>query len=154
MNCIQCKEYLLEYAEGTLSASLQEQVQKHIDTCPKCAEEAALFAQMTDVLHHMPEVDLPAGYHTELMQKIQKESKTVLPFPTAKRRNWKNIGLIAAAVLVVVAAGGVQGIQKLRTAQESIVAEATQQENVSDDMTQEQAVTSPQMENSTMQTPI
>lgn len=154
MNCIQCKEYLLEYAEGTLSASLQEQVQKHIDTCPKCAEEAALFAQMTDVLHHMPEVDLPEGYHTELMQKIQKESKTVLPFPAAKRRNWKNIGLIAAAVLVVVAAGGVQGIQKLRTAQESIVAEATQQENVSEDMTQEQAVTSPQMENSTVQTPI
>lgn len=153
MNCIQCKEYLLEYAEGTLSASLREQVKNHIDTCPECAEEAALFAQMTDILHHMPEVELPEGYHTELMQKIEKESKTVLPFPTAKKRNWKNIGLIAAAVVLIAAAGGVQGIQKLRTAQESVVAEVTQQDTILEDVAQEPETASSQMEQSTIQTP-
>lgn len=137
MNCIQCKEYLLEYAEGTLSDTLQKEVQAHIDTCPACAEEAALFAEMIDILQDMPEVELPEGYHAELMQKIQKESKTVLPFPTAKKRNWKNIGLVAAAVLLVAAAGGVQGIQKLRTAQEAVVAETTQQARISEDITQE-----------------
>lgn len=137
MNCIQCKEYLLEYAEGTLSDSLQKEVQAHIDACPACAEEAALFAEMTDILRDMPEVELPEGYHAELMQKIQKESKTVLPFPSAKKRNWKNIGLVAAAVLLIAAAGGVQGIQKLRTAQESVVAETTQQSRISEDITQE-----------------
>lgn len=151
MNCIQCKEYLLEYAEGTLSASLQKQVKEHIDSCPACAQEAALFAQMTDILQDMPEVDLPDGYHTELMQKIQKEAKTVLPFPTAKRRNWKNIGLIAAAVVLIAAAGGVQGIQKLRTAQDAVVAETTQPRTVSENMTQEQEATTPQMANTVTQ---
>ena len=50
------------------------------------------------------------------MQKLQVEKK-VVPFPAKKRYGWKQLGTIAAAVLVVVAAGGVKGMLEMRSNQ-------------------------------------
>ena len=61
----------------------------------------------------LPDEELPEGYHTELMQKLQAERK-VVPFPAKKKHGWKQMSMIAAAVLVVVVAGGTRGMLEMR----------------------------------------
>ena len=47
------------------------------------------------------------------MQKLQAERK-VVPFPAKKKHGWKQMSMIAAAVLVVVVAGGTRGMLEMR----------------------------------------
>ena len=61
----------------------------------------------------LPDEELPEGYHTELMQKLQAERK-IVPFPAKKKHGWKQMSMIAAAVLVVVVAGGTRGMLEMR----------------------------------------
>ena len=61
----------------------------------------------------LPDEELPEDYHTELMQKLQAERK-VVPFPAKKKHGWKQMSMIAAAVLVVVVAGGTRGMLEMR----------------------------------------
>lgn len=141
MKCSQCQEKFWDYYDGTLSAEEAAELEKHLESCPECAAEAKLVKQMLESLHTLPEAALPEGYHEELMGKIAKENlakvsdasidqtekqetSTVVPFPQKRRKNWKNFGLVAAAVVLVAAAGGIQGIQQLRAPQEAIIQEA------------------------------
>ena len=66
-----------------------------------------------NALASLPDEELPEGYHTELMQKLQAERK-VVPFPAKKKHGWKQMSMIAAAVLVVVVAGGTRGMLEMR----------------------------------------
>lgn len=141
MNCNQYQEKFWDYYDGTLTAKEAAELEKHLESCPECAAEAKMVKQMLESLHTLPEAALPEGYHEELMGKIAKENLakvsdasidqtekqeigTVVPFPQKRRKNWKNFGLVAAAVVLVAAAGGIQGIQQLRAPQEAIIQEA------------------------------
>ena len=141
MKCSQYQEKFWDYYDGTLTAEEAAELEKHLESCPECAAEAKLVKQMLESLHTLPEAALPEGYHEELMGKIAKENLAkvsdasidqtekqetgkVVPFPQKRRKNWKNFGLVAAAVVLVAAAGGIQGIQQLRAPQEAIIQEA------------------------------
>lgn len=141
MKCSQYQEKFCDYYDGTLTAEEAAELEKHLESCPECAAEAKMVKQMLESLHTLPEAALPEGYHEELMGKIAKENLAkvsdasidqtekqetgkVVPFPQKRRKNWKNFGLVAAAVVLVAAAGGIQGIQQLRAPQEAIIQEA------------------------------
>ena len=141
MKCSQYQEKFWDYYDGTLTAEEAAELEKHLESCPECAAEAKMVKQMLESLHTLPEAALPEGYHEELMGKIAKENLAkvldasidqtekqetgkVVPFPQKRRKNWKNFGLVAAAVVLVAAAGGIQGIQQLRAPQEAIIQEA------------------------------
>lgn len=148
MKCSQYQEKFWDYYDGTLTAKEAAELEKHMESCPECAAEAKMVKQMLESLHTLPEAALPEGYHEELMGKIAKENLakvsdasidqtekqetgTVVPFPQKRRKNWKNFGLVAAAVVLVAAAGGIQGIQQLRAPQEAIIQEAKNTPEVS-----------------------
>ena len=141
MKCSQYQEKFWDYYDGTLTAEEAAELEKHLESCPECAAEAKMVKQMLESLYTLPEAALPEGYHEELMGKIAKENLAkvsdasidqtekqetgkVVPFPQKRRKNWKNFGLVAAAVVLVAAAGGIQGIQQLRAPQEAIIQEA------------------------------
>lgn len=128
MKCAYCKENMWAYLEGDLSKEMQQEMEQHLQVCPDCREEMEQMQNMLQALHSLPDVALPEGYHTELMQKIEQEANTnnVVQFLKAKTKNWKNFGLVAAALLVVAAAGGVQGIQRMRQPHDAIVAEVNE----------------------------
>ena len=141
MKCSQYQEKFWDYYDGTLTAEEAAELEKHLESCQECAAEAKMVKQMLESLHTLPDAALPEGYHEELMEKIAKENLAkvsdasidqtekqetgkVVPFPQKRRKNWKNFGLVAAAVVLVAAAGGIQGIQQLRAPQEAIIQEA------------------------------
>ena len=39
MNCRECKNLLIEYAEGLLEGNLKEGVEQHLEQCPQCRKE-------------------------------------------------------------------------------------------------------------------
>lgn len=114
MNCTECSDKIWDYLDGTLSETEQTEIQAHLESCNVCKAELEEIANIRKELHGLPFVELPEGYHAELMQKLQEETK-VLPFRKKKERRWKPYSLIAAALLIVAAIGGIDGIQKYQS---------------------------------------
>lgn len=111
MKCDAVKEMLWAYLENETTETAE--IESHLAVCAACREELELQRELKNALEGLPDEELPEGYHAELMQKLQAEKK-VVPFPAKKHYGWKQLGTIAAAVLVVVAAGGVKGMLEMR----------------------------------------
>lgn len=113
MNCDKVKELLWAYLENKTTAEETAEIETHLEGCAACREELAQQKEIKDALASLPDEELPEDYHTELMQKLQAERK-VVPFPAKKKHGWKQMSMIAAAVLVVVVAGGTKGMLEMR----------------------------------------
>ena len=113
MNCDKVKELLWAYLENKTTAEETAEIETHLEGCAACREELAQQKEMKNALASLPDEELPEGYHTELMQKLQAERK-IVPFPAKKKHGWKQMSMIAAAVLVVVVAGGTWGMLEMR----------------------------------------
>lgn len=112
MKCEECKELLWFYIEETLTAEEEKQVADHIEHCASCKMQLEEIKETKNMLKSLPEVELPAGYHETLMEKLEAEQATTKEtkvISLAKRKKdkfqWKNMGLIAAAVCLVVVGG-------------------------------------------------
>ena len=126
MNCEAVKELLWAYLEKETTAEEAEKIEKHLAECADCREELEAQKAIMESLASLPEAELPEGYHTELMQKLQAEAApNVVPFPVKKKKQpmYKQWGMIAAAVLVVVAAGGMNGMLEMRESQNAVTEE-------------------------------
>lgn len=123
MNCEAVKEMLWAYLKQELTAEEAVKIEEHLKSCAKCRKERNLCKEMMETLAGLPEEELPEGYHAELMQKLKAEAAPhVVPFPQKaakkkKRPMYKQWGMIAAAVLAVVAAGGMDGLMAMRDSQ-------------------------------------
>ena len=113
MNCDKVKELLWAYLENKTTAEETAKIETHLEGCAACREELAQQKEIKNALASLPDEELPKDYHTELMQKLQAERK-VVPFPAKKKHGWKQMSMIAAAVLVVVVAGGTRGMLEMR----------------------------------------
>ncbi len=113
MNCDKVKELLWAYLENKTTAEETAEIETHLKGCAACREELVQQKEIKNALASLPDEELPEGYHTELMQKLQAERK-VVPFPAKKKHGWKQMSMIAAAVLVVVVAGGTRGMLEMR----------------------------------------
>lgn len=126
MNCEAVKEMLWAYLEKEITAEEAVKIEEHLKNCEACREELKFQQEMMETLSGLPDEELPEGYHTELMQKLQVEAASnVVPFPVRKKKQpvWKQWGMVAAAVLVVVAAGGMNGMLEMRESQNAAVQE-------------------------------
>lgn len=113
MNCDKFSEMLLDYLDDTLSNEEKIQMDMHLQSCVVCKEEMELVRENMNLLHDLPMVELPDGYHEELMAKLSSEAK-IIPITAHKAKKatnrWKQYSLVAAAALIVVASGGINGI--------------------------------------------
>lgn len=126
MNCEKCKGLLWECLAGELTKEDNEVVAEHLKSCATCQEEGEQLQRIMDSLKTLPEEELPQGYHEELMAKLAGEQKKP-PFivPNKPRYRWKQFSLLAAAIVLVAAIGGVQGVLNLRGSRGEIAQELT-----------------------------
>ena len=73
MNCETVKEMLWAYLEKETTAEEAEKIEKHLAECADCREEMETQKAIMESLASLPEAELPEGYHTELMQKLQTD---------------------------------------------------------------------------------
>ncbi|MGM9916227.1 zf-HC2 domain-containing protein [Anaerotignum sp.] len=123
MRCEDCRELLWAYLEQELNKEETAKIQQHLEACADCRGEAEAQKEIMESLRSLPEEELPEGYHQELMQKLRAEAAhNVVPFPVKKKQpKWKQLSMIAAAALVVVAAGGINGMMEMRQSQNDAV---------------------------------
>ena len=133
MNCETVKEMLWAYLEKETTAEEAVKIEEHLKNCAACREELELQKEIMDSLQNIPDEELPDGFHANLMQKLQVEAApNVVPFPVKKKKApvYKQWGMIAAAVMVVVAAGGMNGMLGMRDAQNAAVQEMQKADTV------------------------
>lgn len=125
MHCETVKEMLWAYLEQETTAEEAVKIEEHLVGCAVCREEYDAQKEILGMLSNLPEEELPEGYHEELMQKIQAEAKLV-PITAKKKKQpiWRQWGMIAAAVLMVIAAGGMEGLLSMREGQQTAVEQA------------------------------
>ena len=133
MNCEAVRELLWTYLEKETTAEEAVKIEEHLKNCAVCREELELQKEIMDSLQNLPDEELPDGFHANLMQKLQVEAApNVVPFPVKKKKApvYKQWGMIAAAVMVVVAAGGMNGMLGMRDAQNAAVQEVQKADTV------------------------
>lgn len=130
MSCNRCQGLLWQYLAGELTREDAEFVAEHLKICTSCQKEAKQLQKIMDSLKNLPDEELPQGYHEELMGKLEAEQNTT-PFvvPQRPRYRWKQFSLIAAAIVLVAAIGGIQGILSLRGNQREMTQGLTADEN-------------------------
>lgn len=127
MNCEAIKELLWAYLEKETTAEETEKIEEHLKHCADCRGELNLQKEIMDSLRMLPDAELPKGYHAELMQKLKAEAApNTVPFPQKQERKkkqtaWRQWGMIAAAVLVVAAAG--DGMLEMRESRNAAVSQ-------------------------------
>ena len=127
MNCEAVREMLWAYLEKETTVEETVKIEEHLKNCAACREELELQRELLDSLQCFSDEELPEGYHETLMQKLHAEAApNVVPFPRKagqkkKQPLWKQWGMVAAAALAVVAAGGVNGMLEMRESQNEAV---------------------------------
>lgn len=79
MNCDKVKELLWAYLENKTTAEETAEIETHLEGCAACREELAQQKEIKNALASLPDEELPEGYHTELMQKLQADADCAFP---------------------------------------------------------------------------
>lgn len=135
MSCEKIKDRIWFYLEQEITAEEAAEIEKHLEVCDDCRREMELQQEIMESLHQLPEEELPEGYHGELMEKLRSEAQPkIISFPKKtvqkKKRLLQQWGTIAAAVLVLVVAGGVDGLMKMKGSQTIAIQEEQKTESM------------------------
>ncbi len=142
MKCEKALKMMSLYLDHELDPVSEKKLLAHIAKCKSCKKEMKELKQLLKGIAEVPLIDLPIGYHEELMGKIKNTMlDNVEVLPQKRKSLWKNYGIIAAAFLLVIMAGG--GIGKIMGEnQNRLYLNETKKEGVADEESTEIAMQS------------
>jgi len=98
-DCESVQNLLSLYIDNMLSEEESNIVREHIKSCASCREELALMQSILKETKNLPEIEVSADFHKNLMEKIKAEGKPEKKFAV----NWKQAaGFVAAAAVVAL----------------------------------------------------
>ena len=108
-NCDEIVELISASLDGQLTADEQTALNEHIACCPACSALLDDLSALHLAAAELEEVPAPAGFAASVMGVIaaetaQETKSNVIPFAPRKprRSHWKNWGVTAAAIAIVV----------------------------------------------------
>lgn len=114
MTCNEFMELIEPYMEDRLTAVEREAFEAHMETCEACRIAFQNTVIVIEELHEI-ETELPTGFHSDLMGKINElnDEQEVIPLATTKKRKkvkpqWLAYGSAAAIFLIFLASGGME----------------------------------------------
>ena len=87
------------YIDNELNDEELEHFENHLKQCPACKEEMKQLKEMLFQVRNLEEIELPKGFHEEVMKKIQDTNKIK---PKGKFRRY---GLVASMFLMLASIG-------------------------------------------------
>jgi hypothetical protein len=72
MDCKQCKKLLSKFLDHDLDQSQQALMQKHIQSCPACAQSLESINEMVRMMHNLKEVNPPDDFIDNVNKKLDK----------------------------------------------------------------------------------
>ncbi len=97
-----CDEYIIlmnMLIDGEASPEERQRLSEHLNVCESCRAEYARLKYMADVMRDMQQ-EVPENLHSSIMSKIPASKQVKIPFYRSK-----SFGLVAAACLMIAAAG-------------------------------------------------
>ena len=71
MQCKEINSLVMKYFDGNISELEREMIIKHNDKCSGCAEEFAVLREALDILEKFPEIEVPVGFESRVMEGIK-----------------------------------------------------------------------------------
>jgi len=60
----------MKYFDGNISELEREMIIRHNEKCNRCAEEFEILRNAIDTLEELPEIEVPAGFESRVMEGI------------------------------------------------------------------------------------
>lgn len=115
MNCFEIEEHLLDYVDNELSASMQQVVAEHLQTCLACRKEVENYRKTAMLLQLRAVPEPPEKYWDQSWEKIRAGfqarvlpmSEMTLHVPARwqwlERFNWRPLVGVAAMFALIIA---------------------------------------------------
>ncbi len=72
INCENFEDFLSAYYEKSLNSEEKSYFEKHLESCPSCKEKYDAFIDMMSTLKNCEEVEVPADFHINLMENLER----------------------------------------------------------------------------------
>lgn len=110
--CEWVQDHVIQYEDGELDSQLSQRVELHLRSCARCTAEAAAYAQLNEVLHQAPEVDISPTFAARVVAEvrrrfIQAKSMSFADWWESVRIGWRTVVIVGSAV--ALAAGFILG---------------------------------------------
>jgi hypothetical protein len=73
MRCRRVLSYLSAYCRGELTGRRQRAVKEHLNDCPECRREEAVFWEINKSIRNLPERKVSGDFNSKLLDRIAKE---------------------------------------------------------------------------------
>jgi hypothetical protein len=73
MRCRRVLFYLSAYCRGELAGRRQRAVKEHLNACPDCRREEAMFWEINKTIRNLPESKVSDDFNSKLLDRIAKE---------------------------------------------------------------------------------
>ena len=73
MQCKEINSLVMKYFDGNISELERGMIIKHNEKCSSCAEEFAVLREAIDTLEEFPEIEVPVGFESRIMEGIKTQ---------------------------------------------------------------------------------
>lgn len=105
MQCADAREWMSYALDNALTPTEEQKFLAHLAECPACRQEFQELKALIEELRAIPQLELPEGYHEELMEKLSAAVPNAAPKKKRSLPGWQRYGALAAGFLVLVAVG-------------------------------------------------
>jgi len=107
MRCRRVLSYLSAYCRGELTGRRQRAVRDHLETCPECRREEAVYVEINKAMNRLPELRVSSEFNAKLLDRVAQErfretrTKAYLPKKVPIFGHGKLIPAFASVCLVL-----------------------------------------------------
>lgn len=103
MDCREIEDLLSAYIDGELTPSEAVSVTSHLSNCKHCRQELIALQQTINLLHDLPEIELPVHFHAQVCERLRNVNLKQSRNKRFKSWYWFPVGAsVAAAVLLMI----------------------------------------------------
>ncbi len=102
MGCDKYEEMAHLYVDKELGLDESTKLLRHIDSCESCKQYFTELNYIKNSISELPDLEIPAGFHSNLMKKIQHEKSRNNKFSFAVFRNSGKYSIFAASILMLL----------------------------------------------------
>lgn len=106
MDCSDFKALMSLYVDGEIAPGDKTKFEKHLEICQQCKGELECFRLISEKVRSMGEKELPDGFHSELMNKIENMERKKSFFNIRTGYKFGTLAAGIAVIMVVVFADG------------------------------------------------
>ena len=100
MSCEKYSKWVSSYIDGALQEQDLIAFEDHMSHCNPCLEEVHILRDIVSSLKKLEMIEPPAGFHQDLMGKIQGQK--VISLPVVKKKWYTNLKMVSALAAVFI----------------------------------------------------